>query len=173
MCWYGLRYVTSKFNNYDLSEICAEFTSLSDPNQSVPPLPKYVGGSEVHLLLGIKNTNLDPVWIKTLSSGVPVYQSVFKDIWGSDLIFAGPHKTFTNVNKTSNINHIIFGIHSVNESEDKSWTDEREYAIITDSDLGLTVNPFPLNPDDLLDVGGHVVPDFEELVDSYNHVMEE
>ena len=92
---------------------------------------------------------------------------------GSDLIFAGPHKTFTNVNKTSNINHIIFGIHSVNESEDKSWTDEREYAIITDSDLGLTVNPFPLNPGDLLDVGGHVVPDFEELVDSYNHVMEE
>ena len=105
-----------------------------------------------------------------------MYQSVFKDIWGSDLIFAGLHKTFTNVNKTSNIKHIIFGIHSVNsepEIEDESWTDEQEYAIIADSDLGLTVNPFPLNPDDLLDVGGHVVPDFEELVDSYNHVMEE
>ena len=41
--------VMSKFNKYDLSEIYAEFTSLSDPNQSVPPLPKYVGGSEVHL----------------------------------------------------------------------------------------------------------------------------
>ena len=93
----GMDSVTSKFNKYDLSEICAKFTSLSDPNQSVPPLPKYVGGSEVHLLLGIKNTNLDPVWIKTLPSGVAVYQSVFKDIWGSDLIFAGPHKTFTNV----------------------------------------------------------------------------
>ena len=44
----GMDSVTSKFNKYDLSEICAEFTSLSDPNQSVPPLPKYVGGSEVH-----------------------------------------------------------------------------------------------------------------------------
>ena len=74
-------------------------------------LPKYVGGSEVHLLLGIKITNLDPVWIKTLPSGVAVYQSMFKDIWGSYLIFAGPHKTFTNVNKTSNINPIIFGIY--------------------------------------------------------------
>ena len=42
--------VTSKFNKYDLSEICAEFTSLSDPNQSVPLLPKYVRGSEVHTL---------------------------------------------------------------------------------------------------------------------------
>ena len=72
-----------------------------------------MGGSEVHLLLGIKNTYLDPVWIKTLPSGVAVYQSAFKYIWGSDLIFAGPHKTFTNVNKTSKVNHVIFGIHSV------------------------------------------------------------
>ena len=53
------------------------------------------------MLLGMKNTNLDPVWIKTLPSGVAVYHSVFKDIWGSDLIFAGPHKSFTNGNKTS------------------------------------------------------------------------
>ena len=114
--------VMSKFNKYDLSEICAKFMLLSDPNQSVPPLPKYVGGSEVHLLLGIKNTNLDLVWIKTLPSGVVVYQSVFKDIWGSNLIFAGPHKTFTSSNKTSNVNHIIFGIHSVisdHEGEDE------------------------------------------------------
>ena len=72
-----------------------------------------MGGSELHLLLGIKNTNLDQVWIKTLPSGKAVYQSVFKDIWVSDLIFAGPHKTFTNGNKTSNVNHVIFGIHSV------------------------------------------------------------
>ena len=73
----GMDSVTSKFNKYDLSEICTKFKSLSDPNQSVPPLPKYVGGFEVHLLLGIKNTNLDPVWIKTLPSGVAVYQSMF------------------------------------------------------------------------------------------------
>ena len=124
----GMNSVTLKFIKYDLSEICAKFTSLSNANQSVPLLPKYMGGSEVHLLLGIKNTNLDPVWIKTLPSGVAVYQSVFKDIWDSDLIFAGPHKTFTTGNKTSNINHVIFGIHSViseHEREDESWTDKR------------------------------------------------
>ena len=89
---------------------------------------------------------------------------------------AGPHKTFTNGNKTSNINHVINGIHSFisePEIEDESWTDEREYALITNSELGLTVNPFPLNPDDLLDVGGQIIPDFEELVDSCNHVMED
>ena len=59
------------------------------------------------------------------------------------------------------------------EIEDESWTDEREYALITNSELGLTVNPLPLNPDDLLDVGGEIIPDFEELEDSCNHIMEE
>ena len=90
----------------------------------------------IYILLGIKNTNLDPVWIKTLPSDVAVYQSVFKDIWGSDLIFSGPHKTFTHGNKMSNANHVIFGIHSVVSDpgiEDEPWTDERENAIIANS----------------------------------------
>ena len=105
-----------------------------------------------------------------------MYQSVLKDIRGSYLIFNGPHKMFTNGNKTSNINHIIFGIHSIiSELEDKhdTWADEREYAIITNTELDLTVNPFPLNSEDLLDMGGEIVPDFEVLVNSCNHVMEE
>ena len=83
-----------------------------------------------------------------------MYQSVLKDKWGSDLIFAGPHKTFTNGNKMSNVNHVIFRIHSVisePEDVDDIWTDEREYAFITNTKLGLTVNPFPPNPEDLLD----------------------
>ena len=54
----GMDSVTAKFNKYELSEICSEFTSLLDPNQPVPPLPKYVGGSDAHLLVGIKNTFL-------------------------------------------------------------------------------------------------------------------
>ena len=101
---------------------------------------------------------------------------MFKDIWGSDIIFAGPHKTFTNGNKTSNVNQVIFGIHSVisePEVEDDILTDEREYALITNSELGLTINPFPLNLEDLLDVGGEIIPDFEDFVDSCNLIREE
>ena len=45
--------------------------------------------------------------------------------------------------------------------------------ISANSELGLTINPFPLNSEDLLDVGGEIIPDFEELVDSCNHIMEE
>ena len=65
-----------------------------------------------------------------------MYQSVFKDIWGSELIFAGSHKSFTNGNKTSNVNHIIFGIHSVisqRKDEQDTWTKEREHAVIADN----------------------------------------
>ena len=130
--------------------------------------PNMWGSSEVHLLLGINNKNLDPGWIKTLPCGVAVYQSVFKDICGSDIIFGGPHKLFSNGNKSSNANHVIFGIHSVisNAKEEDYWTDERQYAMIVDVELGLSVHPFPLNPQDILDVGGEITPDFEELVDS-------
>ena len=51
------------------------------------------------MLIGIKNTNLVPVLIKTLKSGVGVYKSPFKDIFGSRIIFAGPHASFTRGNR--------------------------------------------------------------------------
>ncbi len=60
--------------------------------------PEKVGGSNVHLLLGIKNTSLDPVLMKVLPSGVAVYLSPFKDIYGSRLIFAGPNNSVPNAN---------------------------------------------------------------------------
>ena len=54
----GMESVTAKFNKSNLSEICAEFLSSLDSTQPVPSLPKYVGGSDAHLLIGIKNTCL-------------------------------------------------------------------------------------------------------------------
>ena len=59
------------------------------------------------------------------------------------------------------------------EDEQDNWADEREYAMIADKELGLTVHPFPFNPQDILDVGGEIKPDFEELVNSCNYVMVE
>jgi len=51
-------YVTSGFGSYDLAEICEEYIKNAENKKDVVP-PKRVGGSRVHLLLGIKNTNLD------------------------------------------------------------------------------------------------------------------
>ena len=65
-------------------------------------LPKTVGGSKVHLLLGIKNTKIQPVLIKVLPSGVSVYLSPFKDVQGSRIIYAGPIKCFTRMDDDQN-----------------------------------------------------------------------
>ena len=53
--------VTSGFGSYDLTEICKEFMDNAGENEKNEVLPWHVGGSRVDLLLGIKNTNLDPV----------------------------------------------------------------------------------------------------------------
>ena len=77
-------------------------------------LPKTVGGTKVHLLLGIKNTRIQPVLIKVLPSGVGVYLSPFKDVWGSRVIFAGPSKVFTRANKDQQreSNHTVYSLYN-------------------------------------------------------------
>ena len=77
-------------------------------------LPKTVGGSKVHLLLGIKNTKIQPVLIKVLPSGVGVYLSPFKDVDGSRIIYAEPSKCFTTIDNDQNLdsNHAIYSVFS-------------------------------------------------------------
>ena len=62
-------------------------------------LPKTLGETKVQLLLGVKNTRIQPVLLRVLPSGVGVYLSQFKDIWGSKIMFAGPSKFFMSANK--------------------------------------------------------------------------
>ena len=65
-----------------MTEICEEFKRKSKGNKKDMILPKPVGGSRVHYM-GIKNAHLDPVMIKKLLSGIAVYLSPFKDVYGS------------------------------------------------------------------------------------------
>lgn len=46
--------VTSGFGSYDLTEICEEYIKNADDDEKNEVLPKHVGGSRVHLQLGIK-----------------------------------------------------------------------------------------------------------------------
>ena len=91
--------VTLELAEYDLDEIGKEFISTSTDQEKDYDLPKTVGGSKVHLLLGVKNTRIQPILLRVLPSGVGVYLSQFKDIWGSRIIFAGSGKSFTLANK--------------------------------------------------------------------------
>ena len=104
----GMSDVTAGFGSYDLSEISGEYRDQAEPAEKDIILPERVGGSKVQLLLGIKNTKLDPVLVKILPSGVAVYQSLFKDVFGSRMIFAGPHKSFTKDDNGGKMLNAVF-----------------------------------------------------------------
>ena len=95
----GIESVTAGFGEYNLKDIAKEFKSLASPSELEYIHPEVVGGTKVHLLLDIKNTRIQPVLIKVLPSGVGVYLYLFRDVWGSWIIFAGPSKIFTQATK--------------------------------------------------------------------------
>ena len=136
-------------------------------------LPKRVGGSRVHLLLGIKNTNLDPVLIKVLPSGIAVYLSPFKDIYGSRMIFAGPHKSFTKNDdgvRMKMSNAVFFVRDQIHEGLDE-MSERRCFPITTDKRFGITVNPYPINEEDILDCDGEISEQFEESLDDHEKLL--
>ena len=154
----GMDQVTSKFKRYDLSEIVAEFRQCADTKIKHEILPPYVAGSEVHLLLGIKNTYLNPVLLGILPSGVGVYRSPFVDIFGSRIIFAGPHSSFTSHNGglKDDISHAIF--HAKEAAQRKPWLEkEIPYSLLVDKTFNIDINPTPVTEKDILDTGGQIM----------------
>ena len=166
--------VTAGFGSYDLVEIIREYKDQAEGEEKDVVLPEKVGGSRVHLLLGIKNTNLDPVLIKILPSGIAVYLSPFKDIYGSRLIFAGPHKLFTKSDdglKTEMSNVVFFMREQVHESL-RMDSEERCFSITVNKKLGITVNPYPINEEDLIDCNGIIPEQFEESLDDHDKLLD-
>ena len=110
----GMRNVTAGFGKYNLEEIGQEFRSSANSTEMSYILPNTVGGTKVHLLLGVKKTRIQPVLIRVLSSGVEVYLSPLKDVWGSRIIFAGPSKVFTQANRNQQreSNHAVYSLYS-------------------------------------------------------------
>ena len=112
----GIDKFTAGFGKYNLKEIAQELKATATAIETDYILPETVGGTKVHLLLGIKNTRIQPVLIKVLPSGVGVYLSPFKDLWGSRNIFAGPSKIFTQANREQQreSNHAVYS-HNIRE----------------------------------------------------------
>ena len=137
-------------------------------------LPPRVEGSKVHLLLGIKNTKLDPAPVKILPSGIAVYLSPFKDIYGSRLIFAGPHKSFTKSDEglKMDMSNAVFLIRNQVDDEVFEHREDRCYSITTNRGLGLTVNPYPINEDDILESNGMIPEQFEESLDDHEKLLD-
>ena len=125
-------------------------------------------------MLGIKNTNLDPTLIKILPSGIAVYLSPFKDVFGSRVIFGGPHKSFTKEDdglKTKMSNAVFLIREQIYEGLNEEYED-RCFSITTNKKLGLTVNPYPINEEDIWDCDGVVPDQFEDYVDDHEKLLE-
>ena len=69
--------VTTKFREYDLQNINEEYRLAYGSGAEKLILPERIGGTKVHLLIGIKNVHLTPVLERILDSGVAVYVSPF------------------------------------------------------------------------------------------------
>jgi len=103
----GFKHVTDKFPRYNLKELNKELRRSLDIGANVK-LPKTVGGMRAGLLIGIKDTLLEPVCVFHLPSGVLVDRSLLKDKFGSRYCYGGPHKLFTEANRQTHgdVNHI-------------------------------------------------------------------
>ena len=101
----GITSITGKFPHYDLEKVNRD-TIRSKKIDNSTTLPKYIGGQEAGLLVGIKNIGLDPELKFQLPSGLGVFVSPLKDKFGSRICYGGPSHIFTDVNnKTPSFNH--------------------------------------------------------------------
>ena len=158
---HGMPQVTTSFNKYPLNEINQEVRSNTSIIDECEPLPAAVGGSVAHLLIGIKDVDLDPTHLATLTSGVGVYRSPFKDIYGSDICYAGPHPSFSKTNCFSG-NQATLASMSAHVQENRDSIYEAimaEHSVATDVYLAMKgpltteLNPSPLSSQDFTDLG--------------------
>ena len=95
----GVGVISKRFNHYDFEQINQEVRESGELPKKYKALPKYIGGQAPRLLLGIKDTGLNPELLFQLPCGLGVYRSQLKDKFGSRICYGGPHETFTEANK--------------------------------------------------------------------------
>ena len=102
----GITNITDKFPHYDLTDINKEFRQSGQYQEYHKLLPKYIGGQEASLLIGIKDTGLEPVLLFQLPCGLGVFKSPLMDKFGSRICYGGPHSVFTDANAKKGFNHL-------------------------------------------------------------------
>lgn len=96
----GVGVISKRFNKYDFKQINEEVRASGKLPKEYKTLPKYIGGQAPKLLLGIKDTGLNPELLFQLPCGLGIYRSQLKDKFGSRICYGGPHATFTEANKS-------------------------------------------------------------------------
>ena len=94
----GLKNITKPVPEYDLSVINNE--SRSVVAVAGEKLPIAIGGMATKLLIGIDSPELFPDKIFELPNGLAIFRGKLTDIYGSRVIYGGPHETFNKVDST-------------------------------------------------------------------------
>jgi hypothetical protein len=97
----GIESITKPYPPINLSSLIVEASSFL-PNQA---WPTQIGGCDVQLLIGIKNTLLVPRVKFVMPNGLAIYESALTDVFGSRLCFGGPHALFTEVYRSRGGNY--------------------------------------------------------------------
>ena len=121
----GMDPITAKFPQYNLSEVNKEVRGSGCLKGKAKVLPKYIGGMEAGLLIGINDTGLEPVRVFQLPCGLGVFKSPLKDKFNSRYCYGGPHKVFSEVNKKigNNSNHVnIYFMQMINQYRNSPYT---------------------------------------------------
>ena len=178
----GITRITGDFPRFELDEINKEVRKCnSKVLHSKEPLPPEIGGTEVHLLLGLKDSELVPKLLFSLPSGIGIYRSKFTDKFGSTICYGGPHPVFTKIYRQGsggNVNHFMAmfvnsyrnSIYNMITDENKQFNEKVEaefedndhytsiykdkglvYSIATDSELECRVFPTALTEEAFLE----------------------
>ena len=86
----GVNSIVGNLKKQNLQEVNDELRASNFFEPTIP-LPKYAGGGDVGILVGIQDVQLDPVLVCVLPSGTGLYRCPFVDIWGSQFAYGGPH----------------------------------------------------------------------------------
>ena len=161
----GITEVTSEFSRYPMEDIVKECRNIPGLEDEI--FPPYIGGGPVKLLIGIGDPLLEPERIFTLPTGLAIYRSAIKDIYGSYMCIGGPHPSFSNsklkeanmvttmlIREVDQFRQSIYGNSNIRLSYQgsESISPEIVYSLPV-KDMKLTINPTPLNEEDFLDLG--------------------
>lgn len=94
----GIQEITSVFPRYTWDSVNKECLSLGKLDAS-QKLPFEVGGRSVDILIGLKNSDLQPKFLFSLPSGLGLYQCPFMDRWGSNLAYGGSSEVISSIHK--------------------------------------------------------------------------
>ena len=117
----GMDQVTWPVPKWDLSRVNSE---VLEKYKDIGVLPEYNGGDEIHILIGIRDPELQPKQIGALDAGTGIYKSAFVDMFGSDVIIAGPHPSF-NSSLDQDYSYMAEGVNFLTELfEDRNIEDD-------------------------------------------------